>query len=311
MALLAVEKEHTFTGHRDSLYALAPTGSEGSFFSAGADGLVVQWQLGTPDQGQLLAKADASIYAMEYLPEQDLLLFGQNYDGIRLVEVSSRRSLDSLQLTKSAIFSLAYWKGLIFVGTGSGQLLVVEQDPLRQQPLRLVRELSLSDQSLRSLAIHPERGELAAGYSDNTIRILDLESLTVKQVLTAHQKSVFTVQYSPDGKYLLSGSRDAHIRIWSVGERYELASSIVAHMYAVNHISYSPDGTLFASCSMDKSVKLWDARSFRLLRVIDKARHAGHGTSVNRLLWLNDQTLASASDDRTISIWSIEPRNTF
>ncbi|EMR02107.1 WD40 repeat domain-containing protein [Cesiribacter andamanensis] len=311
MALLAVEKEHTFTGHRDSVYTLAPSGRQGSFFSAGGDGLVVQWQLDTPDQGHLLAKADASIYAMEYLPEQDWLLFGQNYDGLRLLEVGNRRSLSSLQLTKAAIFSLACHRGFVYAGTGSGQLLVVALETGPQPGLRLLYELPLSDHSLRSLAVHPTRSELAAGFSDNSIRILDLESLMVKQELQAHQKSVFTVQYSPDGQYLLSGSRDAHIRIWSVGEPYAEASSIVAHMYAINHISYSPNGRLFASCSMDKSIKLWDARSFRLLRVIDKARHAGHATSVNRLLWLGNQHLASASDDRSISVWSIGSQQVF
>jgi WD40 repeat protein len=40
--------------------------------------------------------------------------------------------------------------------------------------------------------------------------------------------------------------------------------------------------------------------------LIDKARHAGHSASVNRLLWssFNNQ-LISASDDRTISIWDV------
>jgi WD40 repeat protein len=57
---------------------------------------------------------------------------------------------------------------------------------------------------------------------------------------------------------------------------------------------------------MDKSIKVWDMEALKLLKVIDKARHAGHGTSVNKLLWTNyNDQLASASDDRTISIWNI------
>jgi WD40 repeat protein len=63
---------------------------------------------------------------------------------------------------------------------------------------------------------------------------------------------------------------------------------------------------------MDKSVKVWDARLFKLLKVIDKARYAGHGTSVNRTLWSayaieNGQySIISASDDRTISLWDVQ-----
>lgn len=59
---------------------------------------------------------------------------------------------------------------------------------------------------------------------------------------------------------------------------------------------------------MDKSIKIWEAATFRLLKVIDRARHAGHGTSVNKLLWLEyHDRLISASDDRTVSIWAVDP----
>jgi WD40 repeat protein len=57
---------------------------------------------------------------------------------------------------------------------------------------------------------------------------------------------------------------------------------------------------------MDKSIKVWDAQNLRLLKVIDKGRHAGHGTSVNKLLWTSfNNQLLSASDDRTISAWDL------
>jgi WD40 repeat protein len=57
---------------------------------------------------------------------------------------------------------------------------------------------------------------------------------------------------------------------------------------------------------MDKSIKVWNSNEFKLLKVIDKARHAGHGTSVNKLVWTSfNNQLVSASDDRTLSIWQI------
>jgi WD40 repeat protein len=58
---------------------------------------------------------------------------------------------------------------------------------------------------------------------------------------------------------------------------------------------------------MDKSIKVWDAESYKLLKVIDKARYAGHGTSINKVAWSSyNQNIISISDDRKISIWNLE-----
>ena len=85
------------------------------------------------------------------------------------------------------------------------------------------------------------------------------------------------------------------------------ADEVVAHLYAINHIAFSPDGLHFVTGSMDKSIKVWNTKEMKLIKVIDKARHAGHGTSVNKLLWTSfDNQLISASDDRTLSVWKLE-----
>jgi WD40 repeat protein len=152
--------------------------------------------------------------------------------------------------------------------------------------------------------VNEETGEIAVGYSDNFIRIFDLDSYHLKKEYEAHTNSVFTLRYTPDRRFLLSGSRDARLKAWDTAGEYSLEEEVVAHMYAINSLSFSPNGKHFVTCSLDKSIKLWDADQLKLLKVIDKARHAGHGTSVNKLLWTayNGQVV-SASDDRTISVW--------
>jgi WD40 repeat protein len=60
---------------------------------------------------------------------------------------------------------------------------------------------------------------------------------------------------------------------------------------------------------MDKSIKVWNTEDMKLLKVIDRARHGGHGTSVNKILWLSEHRLVSAGDDRNIIIWDIHFEN--
>lgn len=121
----------------------------------------------------------------------------------------------------------------------------------------------------------------------------------------AHQKSVFALTYTPDSNFLISGSRDARLKVWDVASGYQQTEEIVAHMFAINHIAISPTGKHFATASMDKSIKIWDTQELKLLKVVDKARHAGHATSVNKLLWMAPERLVSASDDRSLSLWDI------
>lgn len=297
-----VEKLSTLAGHRDCIYTLAPSSKPHLFFSAGGDGIVAQWNLENPEIGDLIVKVPKSIYALETIPEKGQLLVGQNFEGIHLIDLNTKKELRSVKLTSAAIFDLKFYQNNIFVACGDGVVIVVDYETFAVR-----KHLKASDKSARCIALNPSSNEFAVGYSDDKIRLFDLNNLELTQQLSGHQNSVFTLQYTPDGKGLISGSRDAHFKAWQVQKNYQLFESIVGHLYAINHIAFRPDGKFFATCSMDKSIKIWHTQSLRLVKVIDRARHAGHGTSVNKLLWTDyDNQLVSASDDRMLSVWKVD-----
>lgn len=298
---MQVSKINTFSGHNDCVYTLTEHKDPEKFFSGAGDGMVALWNLEEEDKGVLIAKLSTSVYALNYLALQNVLIIGQNYQGIHLVDVESKKEVGSLKLTKSAIFDIQTYEDLAFVATGEGEVAVVYLPSLT-----IVKRLRNSIKSARCIAINPADGEFAVGYSDNVFRIFDLETFELKKSVPGHTNSVFTVAFSPDCRFLMTSGRDAHLKIWNVKNNYSLENDIVAHMYAINHIVFSNDWKYFCTCSMDKSIKVWDAEQFRLLKVIDKARYAGHGTSVNKLLWTRHRNLLiSASDDRSISVWDL------
>ena len=301
MTKVNVKKLHTLTGHSDCVYALEQGGEPNLFFSGAGDGQVVLWDLRKPEVGQLIARLPNSIYALHYLEESDLLVVGHNYEGIHLLDWREKKEISSLQITTSSIFDICSLGRDLFVASGDGAVTAVD---LATWTIR--KKVELSEKSARVLSINPLMGELAVGYSDHSIRILNLGDLNVKYEWIGHKNSVFALAYSPDFETLLSGSRDAHLKAWDARHEYRQAGDVVAHLYTINHIAYSPDTKHFVTCSLDKSIKVWKADDLTLLKVIDKSRHAGHGTSVNKLLWTAfDSALVSASDDRTISVWNI------
>jgi WD40 repeat protein len=203
-------------------------------------------------------------------------------------------------MTKAAIFDIQSLDQHIVVASGDGAITIVDTESMT-----VVKRAQVSEKNARTIAVNERTGDLAVGYSDHFIRIFDT-SLKLKTEWKGHANSVFTLRYTPDQKFLVSGSRDARLKVWDGEADYSQAEEVVAHMYAINHVDFSPDGKHFVTCSMDKSIKVWDTEALKLLKVIDRARHAGHGTSVNKLLWTGyNNQLISASDDRTLSIWQI------
>ncbi|MEA5260597.1 WD40 repeat domain-containing protein [Arcicella aquatica] len=298
---MQVDKIDTFSGHRDCVYALEGSNDSSQFFSAGGDGLIVKWNLKTPDLGELIAQVPASVYAICLDKQRNQLWVGQNFDGIHLIDVVSKQEIKSLKITSASIFDIKIHENIALIGLSDGIIVVMDVETFSVK-----RHLKASDKSVRSIAINELTKEFAVGYSDFSVKIFDLQDFSLKLVIDEHTNSIFSVCYSPDKKYLLTTGRDAHLKVWDVTEKYQLKQSIVAHLFAINHITYHPSGDLFATCSMDKSIKIWDAKTFKLLKVIDKARHAGHGTSVNKLFWSTyEQQLVSASDDKKISVWSL------
>jgi WD40 repeat protein len=301
MIKVEVKKLYSLTGHRDCVYTLCPSSDPQIFFSAGGDGMIVKWDLAHPEEGELIAKLPNSVYALCHVADSDLLIAGHNFEGIHVLDWQNKKELYSLQLTKGSIFDIQSHGQSIYVATSEGELVVVNK-----VDRTIEARIGLSAANARTIAINEGTGELAVGSSDNHIRVFDLETLRIKKDWEAHRNSVFTLKYSPDEKLLLSGSRDAHLKIWNVGNEYASQDDIAAHLYAINHITFSPESKHFVTCSLDKSIKVWDAADGRLLKVIDRARHAGHGTSVNKLLWTSfNNRLISASDDRTISVWDL------
>jgi len=300
----------TLAGHRDAVYALAGGPASERVFSAGADGLVVAWNSADPAQdGQLLARVENSVYALRELPGRNLLLLGHNFQGVQALDLADNKLAFATALPPVAIFDLVFSQSRqrLYVALADGTLAVLRGDDFRLETL-----LRVSDQSLRCLALHEGRGELAVGGSDHRVRVLDLDSLAPKYTLAEATNSVFALCYAPDGRQLLAAGRDAHLRRYAVpevpgaGADYQLTDGVVAHMYAINHLAFSADGRYLASCSLDKSIKLWEAGSLALLRVLDRARAAGHGTSVNKLVWPGTrQRLVSCSDDRSLAVWEI------
>lgn len=303
---MKIEKIHTCTGHRAAVYALAPGKDERHFLSAGGDGWVTEWSLDAPETGRLVASVETQIFSLCSLPHGRIVAGDMN-GGVRWIDRLAPGDTRNIQHHQKGTFDILAAGKWVFTVGGDGILTRWDSEKGGS-----VESFQLSNQALRAISFSEKRKELAIGASDNSIYLLDVETFDLRHTLKdAHTNSVFTVAYSPDERHLLSGGRDAMLKVWELENLQSpipnlspLTPDYPAHLFTVNHIVFSPNGNLFATASRDKTMKIWDAQTFQLLKVVDTMRYGGHINSVNRLLWLPD-CLVSCSDDRTVKLWRV------
>ncbi len=302
---IQIKKLNQFTGHTGAVYSLKKGKNPHTFLSTGGDGRVIEWSVLQPDQGKLIAKSEQTIFSMEYLAKNNQLLVGNMEGGLHWINLSHPSKNKNIAHHQKGIFDIQYYNQQIYTIGGDGKLTIWDE-----QQQRTLETIKISHHNLRKMAINPTTKELAIGSSDHSIAILDLETLDIKQQIHgAHKNSVFTLCYSPDGRFLWSGGRDAKINIRDAKNTYPLIAEIDAHLFTVNTLAFQESGGLLASGSRDKTIKIWDPETFELLKVIDILKYKAHVNSVNALLWISNTELLTAGDDRKIFHWEIIRNN--
>ncbi|MEN0005927.1 MAG: WD40 repeat domain-containing protein [Bacteroidota bacterium] len=299
---LEVKKIAQLTGHNAAIFSLSPDTDPRYFYSAAGDGWIVHWDMEAPELGKLVAKVEQQVFSVLHLPQEQLLVAGNMNGGVHWVDPTAPAQQRNIAHHEKGVFDLIQIQDYVFSVGGGG---VVTKWSITER--RTLESLALTNQSLRCIDFCPTRNELAIGSSDNNIYLLDATDLSIRHsFFLAHSNSVFSVRYAPNGRYLLSGGRDAYLRAWDLDNDYALVSAQPAHWYTINDIAFHPNGHLFATASRDKTIKIWDSETFQLLKVLDTIRNGCHINSVNRLLWSQHKDyLISCSDDRSIILWNI------
>ncbi|KAF9585279.1 hypothetical protein BGW38_003105 [Lunasporangiospora selenospora] len=87
----------------------------------------------------------------------------------------------------------------------------------------------------------------------------------LKNDLKGHQGAIYAVQYSPNGKFLATGSFDKTVRIWDGTSNQTELFVLKGHGLNISDLAWSYNSTLLLSAAYDKTCKLWDVETGKLM----------------------------------------------
>ena len=135
-------------------------------------------------------------------------------------------------------------------------------------------------------------------YQSKNDLALFLSDFQIIKRFEGHSDRVNSVSFSPDGKFILSGSDDQTVKLWNLAG--DLRQTFNGHSDRVNSVSFSPDGKFILSGSSDYTVKLWNLAG-DLQQTFE-----GDSSDVTSVSFSPDgKFILSGSDDKTVKLWNL------
>lgn len=188
----------------------------------------------------------------------------------------------------------------VVVGVAQGKLVVVSEGKVSES-------LAITYKPL-SIAMSPDESEVSVGGQDKKVHVYKLEGgkLTedTKVTKTDHSRSVDTVNYSADGRYMVSAGGDNCIKVWEgPSTEQKNPSNWSFHTSMVTSVAFSPDGKRCASVSKDTNLYIFtDCETFKS----DKKRQlVAHDRDCVFVDWLDNDRVLTIGSDGVVKTWIV------
>jgi WD40 repeat protein/serine/threonine protein kinase len=288
----AIRKEHT--GWITAV-AVAPDGK--TFATASSDRTVNLWDAATFKHLVRLRGHVGEVWSLAFAPDGHTLMSGSTDGTTKLWSTDARHR----QMLEGPNILLGFiGEGRSLIAATSKAVSVWTPESGARVDIPIPTNPPISSAMLPPFHVKPHEPLAAFARSDGTVELWHLETGVKVTAWPAHEDAIGVVAFSPDGKWLATGTLKGEIKIWEFATRRE-----VTRIGPIDHkllsLAFSPDGKTVAASGESSSVWLWEAATGR-----EVVQLPGHGTRVSSVAFSPDgKTLATASLDNDARVWDL------
>jgi WD40 repeat protein len=168
--------------------------------------------------------------------------------------------------------------------------------------------VNVGDHRIRSMIIGSNGSMLAIASDDGNLQVWDLEVLQAspQRRITGHQRPIESLDISPDGKTVATGSSERAAKLWGgrsgkfLGAFWPDGADLT-----VDLLCFSPDGRLLAVANSDGAIRFWG-----MLNGSQAGRHLTHHTAVQAMAFSSDGAhFASVDSGGQLHLWAMESKS--
>lgn len=291
-----------FNGHTGSVYALAESWKEASFFSGGSDGLLVEWNVQDHLNGKVIAKIPDVIFSICVDEKRPIIYVGTQKGYLFVINTENKLIPRQIQFHTGPLFGICAYLESLFGISGDGLI-----SQFNKVDLKYINSIKVGSVGLRSFFMDKVNEQLFVGDRQGNIFSYHFKSGIVNRLVQIEsRKTIFSLNFSTSNNRLILGGMDAQLHYFLLNQNPIIQHSIDAHWYTINSIVNLDSYHLIITGSRDRSIRIWDEVTLELLKEISMTKYRAHTHSVNYLLWMEkEKVLLSASDDKTVKSWII------
>ncbi|MGL5873292.1 MAG: caspase family protein [Xenococcaceae cyanobacterium] len=267
----------TLAGHKMTVGDLQFSPDGKILISAGWDKTVKLWRVEDGAELKTLKKHQDGVTSLAFSPDGKMFASGSEDRTVEIWKITGgeAQSINTLQGHLDGIISLAFSPDGKFVASGSYDKAI---KIWRVDDGLLVSDLKKQGLAIAALKFSTDGKILASASLDNTIqlwRIVDLNSNSLQdsyasgvkpfKTLAGHQGGVTSLDFTNDGKVLVSASDDGTIKFWNVQDCM-LIKTLFGHNSKVLDLNFNLSDRTLVSTEEQAGLFIWNLESNDLLK---------------------------------------------